>query len=356
MKIGIIGHLKHPILRPYAGGLECFTHAFVRSLVDRGHDVTLFASGDSDPFLPLAPIIDRATIPDSQRRLGRIHHEWVESVEDEAYEQLMDALSRRPFDIIHNHSLSPIPLRFASVFPTPMLTTLHAPPLERMVRELESRTCVRCGQFVNISNANANAWSPYIKNQSVAYNGVDTQFWKRSNVLRESRAIWYGRILSDKGTHMAIEAAQLAGLPIDIVGPISDHDYFQKEVAPRLNERVCYLGHKTHDELRQLIARSAVALVTPCWDEPFGLVVTEALACGTPVAGFARGALPEILDDSVGRLASPNNVPQLAAAVKQCLGLSSMRCRFIAKQRFSFDRMLDRYETMYRNSLVEVAA
>lgn len=356
MKIGIIGHLKHPIAKPYAGGLESFTDAYVRNLVKRGHDITLFASGDSDPSLPLTPIIDRATIPDSRRRLGRIHNEWVESVEDEAYEHLMTALGQQSFDVIHNHSLSPIPLRFAGIVATPMLTTLHAPPLERMVAELNARSCFRCGQFVNISNANADAWKSHIQNQSVIYNGVDTGFWNQAGVPRCKRAIWFGRILPDKGTHLAIDAARRAGLPIDIVGPVCDDDYFQQEVLPRLDRETCYLGHQRHEDLCRLIARSAVTIVTPCWDEPFGLVVTESLACGTPVAGFARGALPEIIDKSVGRLAAPGDVCQLADAASECLKLSSQRCRLVAQQRFSFDRMVDHYEAMYERTRAEVAA
>ncbi|EMI53305.1 glycosyltransferase family 4 protein [Rhodopirellula sallentina] len=356
MKIGIIGHLKHPIAKPHAGGLESFTDAFVRRLVDKGHEVTLFASGDSDSSLPLAPIVESSTIPDSLRRLGRVHYEWVESVEDEAYEQLMNKLGQHSFDLIHNHSLSPIPLRFAGLIPTPMITTLHAPPLERMVGELQARGAFQCGRFVNISNANARAWSPHIPNQSVIHNGVDTRFWKRCGTDREKRAIWFGRILPDKGTHMAIDSAALAGLPIDLVGPISDDEYFQSAIVPKLGPNVRYLGHQRHDDLCRLIARSSVTFVTPCWDEPFGLVVVESLACGTPVACFERGAIPEIVDDSVGRIASPGDIAGLANAASQCLKLSSTRCRQVARQRFSFDHMIDCYEDMYLRPQAGVAA
>lgn len=369
MKIGIIAHLKHPIMKPFAGGLEAFTDSLVRCLINRGHDVTLFASGDSDPSLPVCSIIDRATVADSRRRLGRVHHEWIESIEDDAYAKLFDDLGRHDCDVIHNNSLSPIPLRLASLPSTPMLTTLHTPPLPRMVSELTTRTSTRCGQFVNISHANADAWQPYAPQQTVVHNGVDTVFWNggcerpqqscephQRREPRQRRAIWFGRILADKGTHFALDAARIAGMPIDIVGPIADEDYFNAEILPRLCQQATYLGHKDHDQLCELIGRASVALVTPCWEEPFGLVVTEALSCGTPVAGFARGALPEIIDDATGRLARPGDANGLAKAAQQCLSVSAFQCRQAAHSRFSFDRMVDQYESIYRNSRVEVAA
>ena len=356
MKIGIIGHLKFPIAKPFAGGLETFTHQFVSNLVQRGHDVTLFASGDSDAALPLQPIVSKATIADSQSRLGCVENEWVEGVEDEAYETLLTNLSGSDFDVIHNHSLSPIPLRFASVLPARMLTTLHAPPLPRMVEEIRNRGAEMCGDFVNISQANAKAWSAALPHQTVIHNGVDTGFWKTCCSLKNDRAIWFGRILPDKGTHFAIEAAHRAGLDIDVIGPVSDQRYFDQEVAPRLSGRDRYMGHRTHEELCKLISRSAVALVTPCWDEPFGLVVAEALACGTPVAGFSRGALPEIVSPSVGDLAAPGDVGQLAAAVRKCLNLNSEVCRRVAQEQFGLTRMIRHYEQLYAATPMEVAA
>lgn len=356
MKIGIIGHIKHPIAKPFAGGLEAFTDSFVRGLVSRGHDVTLFASGDSDPTLPLSPLTERSTIAASQERLGTINHRWVEKVEDESYETLMEELSQQSFDIVHNHSLSPIPLRHGANLRCPSLTTLHVPPIPRMVEAVKSQHRLRRGKFVSISSSSAAAWRPHVTQQVVIHNGVDTEFWHRGHRSQPRRAIWFGRIVPEKGTHLAMDAARLAGLALDIVGPIADDDYFDDEIRPRLNGRANYLGHAGHHDLRRLIGRASVALVTPRWEEPFGLVVVEALACGTPVAGFARGALTEIIDDQVGRLADVDDVVGLARAAKQCLSLSGRNCRNAAKKRFCFQRMIDRYENLYRQTRLEVAA
>ncbi|QEG39249.1 glycosyltransferase family 4 protein [Roseimaritima ulvae] len=356
MKIGIIGHLKFPIAKPFAGGLECFTHQLAMNLQARGHSVTLFAAGDSDPMLPVEAVVPRSTIAESQRRLGRVDTELVEALEDEAYAKLMVNLAASDYDIVHNHSLSPIPLRFAATVPVEMVTTLHAPPLPRMVHELRDRGSQRCGRFVNISAANANAWSNVIDDQAIIHNSVDTDHWKICTTSKTKRAIWFGRILADKGTHYAVDAAHQAGLSIDIVGPISDQKYFDQQVEPRLKRGDQYLGHRTHDELCELLSRSAVALVTPCWDEPFGLVVAEALACGTPVAGFARGALPEIVSPHVGQLAPPGDVRQLAEAVTRCLQLNSNVCRRYAQENFGMSRMLRRYEQLYNTARTKVAA
>jgi len=357
MKIAVIGHLKFPIAKPFAGGLESFTYMFVEALVARGHQVTLFAAADSDFDLPLVPICKSSTIAASKNRLGKIEDEWIECVEDEAYENLMARLSTDRYDVIHNHSLSPIPLQCAGLLSTKLLTTLHTPLLPRMADVLRRRGQQNCGEFINISRSNARRWKSVLPNQTIIHNGVDCQFWNACHRRRkQKRAIWFGRIVADKGTHLAVQAAHRAGLPIDVVGPIADADYFRTEVAPRLSAQDNYLGHRTHEELCDLIGRSSVALVTPCWDEPFGLVVAEALACGTPVAAFARGALPELLTPEVGRLAVDCDVDALADAARHCLALSGRHCRELAEQRYSLDHMIDRYETVYHTHSREVAA
>lgn len=347
MKIAIIGHLKHPISRPYHGGLEMFTHAYVRDLVDRGHDVTLFASGDSDPSLPLQPIVAKSTVEDSIDRFGRVDHQYVEGFEDEAYANLMARLSKSNFDVIHNHSISPVPLQFASVLPKPMVTTLHVPVLDRLRSVLRNRGSYRCGEFINISYSNATAWADLLPHQDVIHNGVDCEFWNHCGGPRQRRAVWFGRIHPDKGTAVAIDAAHAAGLPIDVIGPPSDRAYFDREVTPRLESSDVYHGLCSHKEICGIVGSASVAMITPCWDEPFGLVVAEALACGTPVAAFGRGAIGEILTDDVGRVIQPGNVASLAHGALQCLRLNSHDCRQHARENFSLSSMMSKYESYY---------
>lgn len=353
MRIGLICHLKFPIRRPYSGGLEMFTHALARGLLRRGHDVTLFASGDSDASLPLRPIIGAATVP-ATRHLGSVRDATIRRHEDAAYGRLMSRLvvgGRRPFDVLHNNSLSPVVLQAAERLPTPLLTTLHVPPLPRLVSALRRRPALRGLDYVNVSHANARHWAGQLSRHPVIHNGTDTSLWHPGRAEDAGsggpRAVWSGRILPDKGTHLAIEAAHRAGLPIDVAGPVNDEAYFEESVRPRLTPRDRFYGALDHDRLAELVARASVAVVTPCWDEPFGLVVSEAIASGTPVATFRRGGPAEIVDPSVGRTATPGDPRDLARAIGECLTVDRGACRRRAVRQFSLTTMVDRYEAFY---------
>ena len=140
---------------------------------------------------------------------------------------------------------------------------------------------------------------------------------------------------------------RLAGLPIVLAGPSSDTAYVRQQVLPRLGPRATWVGHLDHRELTRLVGEARVAVVTPCWDEPYGLVVAEALASGTPVAAFARGAIPEIVTAACASLAEPGDVDGLADAIRRAAGLDRADARSHAEQTCSSTRMTDEYERMY---------
>ena len=167
-------------------------------------------------------------------------------------------------------------------------------------------------------------------------------------------APWWGRLVPEKAPHLAIDAARDADVPLTLMGPIHDRAYFEGHVAPRLGRTVTYAGHLSTVDVAEVVRHSAVAVVTPQWDEPFGLVVAEALACGTPVAAFDRGAISEVLDDETGRLAASGDVAGLGAAIVDAAGLDRTRCRRRAETCFSAEVMTDRYEAWFRR-LVEGA-
>jgi glycosyltransferase involved in cell wall biosynthesis len=129
---------------------------------------------------------------------------------------------------------------------------------------------------------------------------------------------------------------------------VVDQRFFDTEIVPRLGERVRYLGHLDQQALARAVGRSSVALVTPTWDEPYGLVVAEALSCGTPVAAFRRGGIPEILTPASGLLAEPGDVPALAAAARHAGSLSRRAARRHAVQRCSVDTMANAYCDLFR--------
>lgn len=344
MRIGVIAHLKHPIGEPFAGGLEMHTHLLARSLRRRGHEVTVFASTQSDASLGVEAICDETSLAglgtNEAQDAGffREHH---------AYLNLMSDLRRRDFELIHNNSLHYLPVAMADTLDAPMVTTLHTPPfcwLESGVRLCRGAS----GAFVAVSESIRNSWSPITAIAGVVPNGIDLgRFVYHAEPAVDPYLIWYGRIVPEKGLHLAIDAARLVGATLRFAGPIPDPNYFDIEITPRLGADVVYLGHLPHAELARAIGRARAFVCTPRWEEPYGLVVAEALACGVPVAAFARGAIPEIVDASCGALAVPDDVASLAEAIAKALSLARPDCRIRAEANCDAEAMISGYERLY---------
>lgn len=353
MRIGIIAHLKHPIGEPFAGGLESHTHLLARGLRDRGHDVTAFASNGSDRSVGVEPICEETALLEvgtaeaADIAFFREHH---------AYLKLMNDLRRRDFDIIHNNSLHYLPVSMADALSTPMLTTLHTPPfcwLESGVRLCQSSR----SSFVTVSDALRRLWSPIAPVKGVVLNGIDLERFRfRKTPSTEPYLAWSGRIVPEKGLHLAIEAARLCGMDLRIAGPIADPAYFETDIRPRLGAGAHHLGHLAHAELADLIGGARALLFTPCWEEPYGLVAAEALACGTPVASFARGAVAEVIDPSSGALAAPDDVADLAEAACRAQELDRRACRARAEHHCDASLMISVYERLYERVTTEAAA
>ncbi len=349
MKIAIISHLKYPIKEPFAGGLEMHTHALADGLIRRGHQVQVFASADSDKCLNLGPMnlsaLSYESTKDFEPNPDKFSEQFVR--EHHAYLELMLQLADGDFDVVQNNSLNYIPLSMASTISTPMVTTLHTPPFSWM------QSAVRCErkrasvEYVTVSQQNARLWEGYLDDCPVIYNGINLDKWRYSARAEPETAVWFGRIVPEKGTHLAVKAAHEAGLRFHFAGPICDQQYFDKEVQPLLDSSDTYHGHLCHRELIDLIGMCSVFLCTPCWEEPYGLVVAEALACGTPVAAFRRGALPEIVDINTGRFALPDDVSSLAKAAREAITLRRIDCRQRAEQVASMERMVDEYVDLY---------
>jgi glycosyltransferase involved in cell wall biosynthesis len=349
MRIAIIAHLKHAIGEPFAGGLETHTHMLASALRDRGHAVTLFASTRSDPKLRNEVICEETALLQTgiaeatDVAFFREHH---------AYLTLMSALRHRSFDIIHNNSLHYLPVTLADTIAAPMVTTLHTPPfcwLESGIRQCRADNM----RFVAISEAIRAMWSPIVPIDRIVENGVDLgRFPFRAAPDRRPYLVWYGRIVPEKGLDYAIDAAGLLGMDLRIAGPISDRDWFESHIAPRLAPGVAYLGHLDHRALARLIGGARAFLCTPRWEEPYGLVVAEALACGTPVAAFARGAIPTILDPTSGALAMPDDTLSLANAARQAMRLDRADCRRRAEGHCDASGMISGYESLYEEMVL----
>lgn len=345
MKIAIISHLKFPIAEPFAGGLEMHTHLLAKHLIRRGHDVTLFAAEGSDPELGLIRVASPTGAPTAAREI-----EATALTEHHAYDALLSQVAGGGFDVVHVNALHYLPLTNASRVPAPMLVTLHTPPFPELETAIAERTRSDV-RFIAVSETVARMWR-HVAQADVVHNGIDlAQFRPRLGASAARSAIWTGRVVPEKGLHLAIAAARQAAYSLRIAGPIADRDYWQSSVAPSLHAGATYLGHLDHHSLAQEVAAANVALVTPRWEEPYGLVVAEALACGTPVAGFARGALPALLDEQTGRLVGPDDVDALAEAMPLAAALSRGACRERAISQCDAAGMVTRYEELYRQMI-----
>jgi glycosyltransferase involved in cell wall biosynthesis len=350
LRLALIASARFPIREPFAGGLEAHTWALAKGLRRRGHQVTVFASSGCDPSLEVAeiaacwPRISRVARADVSMR----PQEWVN--EHHAYLQLMMGLadgSAGRFDLVHNNCLHYLPIAMARLLATPMVATLHTPPTPWLESAIQAGPCpVR---FATVSQHTARAWAHQVPRATVIHNGVDPDLWRLGP--GGPNLVWSGRLVPEKGADLAIAAARRAGLPLDIAGPIGDLTYFQTQIEPHLNDSIHYLGHLNHHDLARLLGQSLACLVTPRWDEPYGLVLAEALACGTPVCGFARGALPELLTEEISLLVAPDDVDALASAVQRVRLISRAAAREYALAHCSQEVMIDKYEALYAELL-----
>jgi glycosyltransferase involved in cell wall biosynthesis len=348
LRICLVASSRFPVGEPFMGGLEAHTHALATALLERGHQVSLFAAAGSDPRLGATelPVATYESSPAARADVGSPPESWMR--EHHAYLDLMMGLAQGRhgrFDVVHNNSLHHLPVAMSPLLATPVVTTLHTPPipwLESAVAFASPRST-----FVAVSDCVARMWRHAVDTVTV-HNGVDTDFWRPGR--GGGRALWSGRIVPEKAPHEALEAAARAGLALDLAGPVHDPEYFRREVGPRLGPRARYLGHLDAPALRVAVGAASVAVVTPRWEEPFGLVAAEAMSCGTPVAGYAGGALPEIVDATSGVLVTPGDVEALGRAMHRAATLDRGLVRRRARTEFSHERMVEGYERLYRQS------
>lgn len=320
---------------PHAyGGTERVVHNLTESLVKLGHDVTLFATGDSHTSARLVPGIDRAINFDRNIDAVAYHVAMLHDVYRQASK----------FDVIHSH-LDYLTFPFLELSATPTVLTLHG--------RLDSPECRRV--FNAFPNANYVAISesqkrdvPDISWVGTIHHGVDVEDF-RFYPNPGDYLCFVGRISREKRPDRAIEIAQRAGVPLKIAAKVDpkDEDYFNAEIKPLLNHPLVeFLGELDEAGKRELMGR-ALALVLPIdWPEPFGMVFIEALACGTPVLTCPRGSVPELLRDGVTGF-NRRSARELAALVPSLRSISRAGCRAYAKRRFDTRRMALEYVNIY---------
>jgi glycosyltransferase involved in cell wall biosynthesis len=338
MKIALLGPVAWRTPPLHYGPWEQITSSIAEGLVERGIDVTLFATLDSQTRAKLDGVC--ATGYEGQAGIdGRI---------SEAL-HVSHALARSgEFDLIHNH-LDWLPLAFAQHARAPMLTTIHGFSGRGI---LPAYVNARSSAFVSISDSDR---APDLEYIATVYHGIDLTALPLSAAGGDALVV-FGRIHPDKGTAEAIEIARLAGRRLVICGIVQDARYFHERIEPQIDgDRVRYLG-SVGPTLRAEVLGSAAALLHPiAFDEPFGLSVVESMACGTPVITYPRGSMPEIIDEGVtGFLV--DGVASAASVVDAAAALDRIAIRRVAERRFSVDRMVDDYCAIYRRLLGQASA
>lgn len=334
IRIGMLSPINWSTPPKKYGPWEMIVSLLTEGLVKRGIDVTLFATSDSHTSGKLHAVCPRPTEEDRSLKpkvYGSLHISEIFERADE-------------FDIIHNH-FDYVPLTYSALVDTPVLTTIHGFSSSKILpvfKKYNNRTF-----YVSISDTNRCNELDYI---GTVHHGIDIKSFTFNNKSQDY-LLYLSRIHKDKGTKEAIELAKKTGRTLRMAGYIDDKDYFENEVQPHIdNKQIIYEGNVSDERKRELLSNAYVLLHLINYDEAFGLGLIEALASGTPTIAVNRGSMPElIIDGETGFLV--NNVDQAVEAVNRIDSISRKRCREIAEERFSVDRMVEDYIKVYKTIL-----
>ena len=316
LRIAVVGGALFGLRQPFAGGMESHTFDLVHGLRRRGHVVEVYAGPGSESSMDVISMWDGAAPTSATVR--RDVSSCPEQVVGEhfALQRTMLALTRRQdVDVVHLNGVHHLPVAMRPLLDCAVTATLHCPPvpwLEHAHRELlrDDHTL----DIVAVSRQLAHSWQQALGIPvAVIENAVELAVWRPGHG-GGGYAAWFGRLVPEKAPHLAIEAARLAGLPIVLAGPAHDLAYFAAEVEPLLGRGATWVGPLPRPRLAELVGRAEVTIVSSMWDEPFGLVAAESLACATPVATTGRGALRDVVGADVGAHGS-TEVHDLADAI-----------------------------------------
>jgi glycosyltransferase involved in cell wall biosynthesis len=338
MRIALIAPPFIPVPPPTYGGTELFVSQLATELQRCGHDVVIYANGESSVACQVRYLYEKADWPlrdMSTAMLKNLNHvAWA--VAD----------CKRGFDIVHlNDGLA---VCLSPLIAAPTVLTIHHPYEPSLSALYAEHTEI---QYVAISRAQASR--EQLHRVAVIHHGVDLSCYEYRET-KDGYLSFLGRIAPCKGAHLAIEVAERTGLPLKIAGEIQPlfHDYWNTMVRPHVDGHLVeYVGELDLPGKSEFLSRSTALLFPIQWEEPFGLVMIEAMACGTPVLALPGGSVEEVVENGVNGWIC-RNVDELAARALD-IGISARSCRDGVARRFTHERMASDYEMLYQRLLGE---
>ena len=335
MKIAIIVNPLIPVPPEQYGGIERIVYMLITQLMSFGHDVTLFAHPDSKPGSGFVPYTENAAY--GFRDLLKTN-------------RLTSKIAFRNFDVVHTFGrMSNI--AFLMLSKIPKVVSYQLPPTISQVRKAVKLARANSLYFTACSNFIADQIKAYCDVTTI-YNGVDLSDYEvNEHVAADAPLVFLGRIQKEKGTAIAIEVAKKTGNKLIIAGNVPNEAlhqrYFEEEVRPFIDQsQIMYIGPVNNSQKNELLRNCKAFLMPVLWDEPFGIVMTEALACGAPVIGFNRGAVPEVVSDGQNGFVC-SDVEAMAEAVNKAGEINRAFCRKTVEDKFSAMVLARQYEKLY---------
>lgn len=345
MKIAMLAPFEEPVPPKKYGGTELVVYNLTEELVKMGHDVTLLATGDSTTSAKLEPIFEKSLRSDPE-----VNESDLKDVfKFIGVGKVTSYLQKNKFDIVHNHIGWRV-LAFSNLFNAPCITTLHGPldiPYQQKVYGL-----FKDSNYVSISQ-NQRKPMPELNFVANVYNGIDISKFKFFPVAKDYFA-FLGRMSPEKGAVQAIQIAKKTGVQLIMAAKVDsvDEKYFKTNIEPLIDgKQIKFIGEVDHAGKLELLGNARALLLPIQWEEPFGLVFVEAMACGTPVISMKRGSVPElIIDNKTGFICE--NEDQAAEKIKLIDTIDRKVCFDHVNNNFSSKRMAEGYLAAY-NKIIE---
>jgi glycosyltransferase involved in cell wall biosynthesis len=335
LKIAIIVNPLIPVPPDKYGGIERIVYMLIQQLMALGHNVTLFANSNSKPNCTL-------TSYHESERYGVIDFIRINL--------LTAKINFQGYDLVHTFGrMSNI--ASLMLFKIPKIVSYQLPPTISQIKKAVKVAYPGSLYFTGCSNYISNQIVPYGKTTTV-YNGVNLDDYSfKEYVSADAPLVFLGRIQTEKGTHIAIDVALKTNKKLVIAGNIPNeklhHRYFKNMVEPHVeNDRITYIGPVNNSQKNELLQNALCLLMPITWDEPFGIVMTEALACGTPVIGFNKGSVPEVITNGLNGFVC-DSLREMISAVEMLPSISRKNCRSVVEEKFSATVLSKQYEELY---------